>query len=178
MHIEGYLWLKTSDYSGAVALLESETKQSCLATTDLKVIRGDWRKYEFSLTASQTDSPARFAILFPGKGTIWIDQVSLIPVMQCLVMCAATSLKKVRALKPSFIRGRVEMSRKTIVGRGALAARRACHLVEPLWKNEPKLSDFAPMSSFCFLAVGAEPSITVNVEGRGATVEEAAAWVE
>jgi alpha-N-arabinofuranosidase len=26
--------------------------------------------------------------------------------------------------------------------------------------------------------VGAEPSITVNVEGRGATVEEAAAWVE
>ena len=27
-------------------------------------------------------------------------------------------------------------------------------------------------------AVGAEPTITVNVEGRGATVEEAAAWVE
>jgi alpha-N-arabinofuranosidase len=27
-------------------------------------------------------------------------------------------------------------------------------------------------------AAGAEPSITVNVEGRGATVEEAAAWVE
>src|SRR4030095_11892624 len=26
--------------------------------------------------------------------------------------------------------------------------------------------------------VGAEPTITVNVEGRGATVEEAAAWVE
>src|SRR4029078_10524140 len=27
-------------------------------------------------------------------------------------------------------------------------------------------------------AVGAEPSITVNVEGRGATAAEAAAWVE
>jgi len=27
-------------------------------------------------------------------------------------------------------------------------------------------------------AVGAEPTITINVEGRGATVEEAAAWVE
>jgi alpha-N-arabinofuranosidase len=26
--------------------------------------------------------------------------------------------------------------------------------------------------------VGAEPTITVNVEGRGATVDEAAAWVE
>ena len=35
------------------------------------------------------------------------------------------------------------------------------------------------MSSSPFArAVGAEPSITVNVEGRGATVEEAAAWVE
>ena len=47
------------------------------------------------------------------------------------------------------------------------------------WKNEPEPATSAPTSSLRFSRrVGAEPSLTVNVEGRGATVEEAAAWVE
>ena len=47
------------------------------------------------------------------------------------------------------------------------------------WKNEPEPSDFGTDEFIPFARhVGAEPSITVNVEGRGATAEEAAAWVE
>ncbi|HEX5890699.1 MAG TPA: alpha-L-arabinofuranosidase C-terminal domain-containing protein, partial [Pyrinomonadaceae bacterium] len=47
------------------------------------------------------------------------------------------------------------------------------------WKNEPEPGDFGT-DEFIMLsrALGTEPSITVNVEGRGATVAEAAAWVE
>jgi len=47
------------------------------------------------------------------------------------------------------------------------------------WKNEPEPSDFGTDEFINFArAVGAEPSITVNVEGRGATVAEAAGWIE
>ena len=47
------------------------------------------------------------------------------------------------------------------------------------WKNEPEPSDFGTDEFVMFAReLGAEPSITVNVEGRGATAEEAAAWVE
>jgi alpha-N-arabinofuranosidase len=47
------------------------------------------------------------------------------------------------------------------------------------WKNEPEPSDFGTDEYIQFCRnTGAEPTITVNVEGRGATPEEAAAWVE
>ena len=47
------------------------------------------------------------------------------------------------------------------------------------WKNEPEPGDIGTDEFVAFCRrVGAEPSITVNVEGRGATAEEAAAWVE
>ena len=46
-------------------------------------------------------------------------------------------------------------------------------------KNEPEPSDFGTDEFIKFCRnVGAEPSITVNVEGLGATAQEAAAWVE
>src|SRR5688572_32173054 len=36
-------------------------------------------RYEFTLRPTRSDPLARFAILFPAKGTVWIDQVSLMP---------------------------------------------------------------------------------------------------
>jgi UDP-glucose 4-epimerase len=45
--------------------------------------------------------------------------------------------------------------------------------------NDYEPGDFGTVEFIALArAVGAEPSITVNVEGRGATVAEAAAWVE
>ena len=47
------------------------------------------------------------------------------------------------------------------------------------WKNEAEPADFGTAEYIQFSRnVRAEPTITVNVEGRGATAEEAAAWVE
>jgi alpha-N-arabinofuranosidase len=51
--------------------------------------------------------------------------------------------------------------------------------VNASWGNELEPSDFGTDELVQFARrVGAEPSITVNVEGRGATADEAAAWVQ
>ncbi len=179
---QGYLWMKTSDYVGAVTLaLESEAQQGVVyASTEVNVIRGDWRKYEFTLASPKTDPLARFAILFPGKGTIWIDQVSLMPGDAMPGGVRRDVFEKIKALRPAFIRwpgGNVAQDYRWLWGVGPRDARVTWSNLS--WKNEPEPSDFGT-DEFILLsrALGAEPSITVNVEGRGATVEEAAAWVE
>jgi len=179
---QGYLWMKTNDYLGAVALaLESEAQPGVVyASTEVNVIRGDWRKYEFTLAPSKTDSLARIAILFPGKGTIWIDQVSLMPGDAMPGGVRRDVFEKIKALRPAFIRwpgGNVAQDYRWLWGVGPRDARVTWSNLS--WKNEPEPSDFGT-DEFILLsrAVGAEPSITVNVEGRGATAEEAAAWVE
>ena len=182
LRYQGYLWMKTSDYVGAVTLaLESEAQQGAIyASTDVSAIRGDWRKYEFTLTPAKTDSLARFAILFPGKGTIWIDQVSLMPGDAMPGGVRREVFDKVKALRPAFIRwpgGNVAQDYRWPWGVGPRDARVTWSNLS--WKNEPEPGEFGTDEFILFSrAVGAEPSITVNVEGRGATVEEAAAWVE
>ena len=182
LRYQGYLWMKTSDYVGAVTLaLESEAQQGAIyASTDVSAIRGDWRKYEFTLTPAKTDSLARFAILFPGKGTIWIDQVSLMPGDAMPGGVRREVFDKVKALRPAFIRwpgGNVAQDYRWPWGVGPRDARVTWSNLS--WKNEPEPGDFGTDEFILFSrAVGAEPSITVNVEGRGATAEEAAAWVE
>ena len=179
---QGYLWMKTSDYVGAVTFaLKSEAQQGVVyASTEVNVIRGDWRKYEFTLAPLKTDSLARFAILFPGKGTIWIDQVSLMPGDALPGGVRRDVFEKIKALRPAFIRwpgGNVAQDYRWLWGVGPRDARVTWSNLS--WKNEPEPGDFGT-DEFILLsrALGAEPSITVNVEGRGATVEEAAAWVE
>ena len=62
---------------------------------------------------------------------------------------------------------------------GRRAARRARPWINKAWWNEREPGDFGSDEFIAFAArVGAEPIVIVNVEGRGATPEEAAAWVE
>ena len=81
---------------------------------------------------------------------------------------------------PRSSAGPAATSRRTIAGRGASArATAAPSWVNLSWQNEPEPGDIGTDEFVAFCRrVGAEPSITVNVEGRGATAEEAAAWVE
>lgn len=178
----GYLWLKTDDYRGAVMVaLESDVSLGeVYASTEINVISGDWRKYDFTLRSSETDPLARFAILFPGHGRIWVDQVSLFPAHSIPGGVRREVFEKIKDLKPSFIRwpgGNVAQDYRWLWGIGPRDQRVTWTNLS--WKNEPEPSDFGT-DEFILLAraVGAEPSITVNVEGRGATAAEAAAWVE
>jgi alpha-N-arabinofuranosidase len=183
LEYRGYVWLKTSDYEGNVTVaLESDSDQRQLyaAANLAQISKGDWRRYEFSLKPLRNDLLARFAILFPGKGTIWIDQVSLMPADAAPGGVRRDVFDKIKLLKPAFIRwpgGNVAQDYHWLWGIGPRDERVTWTNLS--WKNEPEPSDFGT-DEFVMLAraAGAEPSITVNVEGRGATAAEAAAWVE
>jgi len=178
----GYIWAKTNDYTGAITLaLESDVKEGVVyASAEVNVVRGDWRKYEFNLTPAQTDSLARFAILFPGKGRVWIDQVSLLPGDAIPGGVRLDVFERIKALRPAFVRwpgGNVAQDYRWLWGIGPRDRRVTWANLS--WKNEPEPSDFGTDEFILFSrALATEPSITVNIEGRGATVEEASAWVE
>jgi alpha-N-arabinofuranosidase len=178
----GYLWLKGTDYTGPVTVaLESDVNEGeVYASADIKGIADEWRKYEFILRPNRNDSLARLAVLFPGRGRVWVDQISLMPGDAMPGAVRRDVFEKIKALKPAFIRwpgGNVAQDYRWLWGVGPRDERFTWANLS--WKNEPEPSDFGTDEFILFArAVGAEPSITVNVEGRGASVEEAAAWVE
>jgi alpha-N-arabinofuranosidase len=189
----GYLWAKTLEttettgamstagYRGRISVsLEAEVPgEQPYAETDLAAVSGDWKKYEFRLRTQKTDPLARLAILFFGSGRLWVDQVSLIP-EDAVDGVRRDVFDRVKALHPAFIRwpgGNVAQDYHWMWGTGPRDER--VTWINLSWKNEPEPSDFGTDEFVRFSHnVGAEPSLTVNVEGRGATAEEAAAWVE
>jgi alpha-N-arabinofuranosidase len=178
---EGYLWLKTTDYAGivTVALEEDISGGEAYAEAEIRVVSGEWRRFAFALRPRRGDPLARLAILFPGNGRIWIDQVSLVP-GDATDGVRADVFERIRALDPAFLRwpgGNVAQDYHWIWGVGQRDRRPVWTNLS--WKNEPEPGDFGT-DEYVALSrrVGAEPTLTVNVEGRGATVEEAAAWVE
>ena len=177
----GYLWMKTRTFAGAVTIaLEADIDGGRVYDeTRIAKADGDWTRYTFTLTPGASDPLARFAILVDGQGTLWIDQVSLIP-GDAVDDVRADVLEKVKALHPAFIRwpgGNVAQDYRWQWGVGPRDARPTW--INLSWRNELEPGDFGTNEFIRFARnVGAEPSITVNVEGRGATADEAAAWVE
>ena len=176
-----YAWLKSTGYEGAVvaALEQDITGGTVYAESEVRGVAGDWRKYEFTLRPDRADPLARFALLFPGRGRVWVDQVSLLP-DDAVDGVRADVESRIAALRPAFFRwpgGNVAQDYHWQWGVGPRDARPTW--VNLSWRNEPEPSDFGTDEYLAFCRrVGAEPTLTVNVEGRGATVEEAAAWVE
>jgi len=180
----GYVWMKRDSFAGVVtAALEADRAGGRVydeaRITEISAGDGDWKQYAFTLKPTASDPLARFAILFNGSGTVWIDQVSLMP-GDAVSGVRADVLEKVKALAPAFIRwpgGNVAQDYHWRWGIGPRDKRPAW--INLSWKNEPEPSDFGTDEFIRFArAAGAEPSITVNVEGRGATADEAAAWVD
>jgi alpha-N-arabinofuranosidase len=177
----GYLWLKGSQFDGfvTVALERDRTEGESYTSTDLHPKGDGWTKYEFTLTPSETDPLAKFSILIHGTGTIWIDQVSLMP-GDAVAGAPAEVFQKIRDLRPSFIRwpgGNVAQDYHWMRGVGPRDSRPSW--VNRAWWNEIESSDYGTNEFIALCkALGTQPSITVNVEGSGATAEEAANWVE
>lgn len=179
----GYIWLRTTDYEGDITVAlesDSDRRQIYAATNLQQIVRGNWRRYDFALHPTHNDPLARFAILFRGRGTVWIDQVSLMPAEVAPGDVRRDVFDKIKLLKPAFIRwpgGNVAQDYRWLCCIGPRDQRTTWPNLS--WKNEPEPGDFGTDEFVMFArAVGSEPSITVNVEGNGATVEEAAAWVE
>ena len=81
LEYQGYVWARTSSFDGAltVALEADASDGRTYASARITNVAGDWTKYTFTLRPDATDPNARFAIVFDGQGTVWIDQVSLMP---------------------------------------------------------------------------------------------------
>ncbi len=177
----GSLWIKADGFDGevVVALEADRAAGPVYDEASIANVAGDWKRYVFSLKSAASDPLARMAILFTGQGTVWIDQVSLLP-GDAIGDVRADTFQKVKALRPAFIRypgGNVAQDYHWQWGVGPRDERPAW--INLSWNNEIEPSDFGTDEFVTFArAVGAEPTITVNVEGRGATAEEAAAWVE
>jgi alpha-N-arabinofuranosidase len=178
----GYLWLRTTTtFAGRVrvALEEDRSGGRTHAEAEVRDVEGDWKQYPFTLRPERADPHARLAILFEGTGRLWMDQVSLQP-GDAVGGVRADVEALIAALRPSFLRwpgGNVAQDYHWAWGVGPRDRRPLW--VNLSWKNELEPGDIGT-DEFVALCrrVGAEPSITVNVEGRGATPEEAAAWVE
>jgi alpha-L-arabinofuranosidase len=196
----GYLWIKADSFKGDIRVaLEADTSggpiydearvtnvggptplaRATPRRAEASGEGGEWKQYPFTLRPAASDALARFTILFTGQGTVWVDQVSLVP-GDAVDGVRADVLEKVKALTPAFVRwpgGNVAQDYRWQWGIGPRDQRPTW--INLSWKNEPEPGDFGTDEFIRFARnVGAEPSITVNVEGRGATAAEAAAWVE
>jgi alpha-L-arabinofuranosidase len=178
---DGYIWIKAGDFKGhvSIALGENAAGGEVYASADIPDVAGGWRQYKFVVTPSKSDPQARFAVLFYGKGGLWVDQVSLTP-GDAVDGVRRDVFDKVKGLHPAFIRwpgGNVAQDYHWMWGVGPRDQRTTW--INVSWGNELEPSEFGTDEYIQFCRnLGAEPSITVNVEGAGATVEEAAAWVE
>ena len=158
-----------------VSLEEDRSGGEVYGMTALESIPSDWTRYEIELPIARTDPSARFVLRMFGVGTIWIDQLSLMP-GDAKEGIRADVLEKVLALKPAFIRwpgGNVAQDYHWEWGIGPQDERPVW--VNMSWDDDPEPADFGTIEylQFCQL-VGAEPNIVVNLEGRGVTVVEAA----
>src|SRR5207248_1310746 len=163
----------------AVALEQDRTEGERYAAADISGVSGDWRKYEFTLTPSASDALAKLAILFYGKGRIWVDQVSLMP-GDAVGGVRRDVFERIRDEHPAFLRwpgGNVAQDYHWQWGIGERDRRPIW--VNLSWANELESSDFGTDEYIAFCrSVGAEPTLVVNVEGRGATAEETSQWAE
>ncbi|MGH8639557.1 MAG: alpha-L-arabinofuranosidase C-terminal domain-containing protein, partial [Burkholderiales bacterium] len=179
----GSLWLRTWDFAGrlSAALEQDRTGGEIYTSTELGDVAADgaWKQYRFVLRPARADPLARLAILLDGRGRVWIDQVSLMP-GDAVDDVRADVFERVKALQPAFLRwpgGNVAQDYHWIWGVGPRDERR--EWINLSWWNEREPSDFGTGEFIRFCRnLGAEPHLVVNVEGRGATAEEAAAWVE
>jgi alpha-N-arabinofuranosidase len=178
----GYFWVRRESFEGrlTVGLEQDRSGGESYAAQAVTLAQGerDWRRYEFALTPDRADPLAKLVILFEGKGTLWLDQVSLMP-GDAVDGVRRDVFEKVQALRPAFIRwpgGNVAQDYHWRWGVGPRDQRPSW--INLSWNHELEPSDFGT-DEFLRLCrnLGADPHLVINVEGRGATAEEAAAWV-
>jgi alpha-N-arabinofuranosidase len=177
------LWLRTWDFTGrvSVALEQDRTGGVSYASADLGSVSADgtWRRYPVTLRPAVADPLAKLAILLDGRGRVWIDQVSLMP-GDAVGQVRADVFARVQALRPAFVRwpgGNVAQDYHWIWGVGPRDERP--EWINLSWWDEREPGDFGTLEFLELCGrLNAEPHLVVNVEGRGATAEEAADWVE
>ncbi len=78
--LQGRIYLRGEHLQGkvTVALQNADGTQE-YASRQLKGIGKEWKKFSFALTPEADDPEARFVVYLDRPGSLWIDQVSLMP---------------------------------------------------------------------------------------------------
>lgn len=98
------LYMKGEASRGVRISLSDNEGTACIETT-LKVDSSDWKKYEFTFTPKHTIKSAAIRIGLPGKGTVWVDLLSLYA--KSALDCGgyrADLLQAIKELQPATIR--------------------------------------------------------------------------
>jgi len=95
------LHLRAGDARGPVQVILWGNNKT-YATAEFKPTER-WQRFEATLTPTDSDTHATFTISFRGPGTIWIDQVSLMPV-NTVFGWRTDVAEALKALKPGIIR--------------------------------------------------------------------------
>jgi alpha-L-arabinofuranosidase len=178
----GSIWIKSETFEGTlrVVLEPDRTGGPSYASAERPVAAdASWRRYAFALSPTRSDPLAKLTLLFDGRGRLWLDQASLMPA-DAVDGVRKDVFQKIKELRPAFIRwpgGNVAQDYHWGWGIGPRDERP--FWINPSWDDELEPSDLGT-DEYVRLCrnLGAEPTLVVNVEGRGATAEEAAAWVE
>ncbi len=182
---DGYVWIKLPSKDGyagdiTVALEEDNSDGETYAQATMPITAdAEWKQYRFSLTPTKTDRFAKLTFLFPGTGTVYMDEASLEP-GNAQEQVRPDSEGMIANLKPSFLRwpgGNVAQDYHWQWGIGPRDKRPVW--TNKSWSNAPEPDDLGTDEYLALCArLHIEPSITVNVNGAGATAQEAANWVE
>jgi alpha-L-arabinofuranosidase len=95
------------NFSGPLTATLEKQDGTVLASQDVAYSGVDWKKYDVKLTASASDTNARFVLSTKTTGTIWLDQVSLFPAEtfnQRPNGLRADLMQMLLVLHPAFIR--------------------------------------------------------------------------
>ena len=150
------------------------------AAASIDAIGDTWRRHEVVLAASASDPLAKLALLFEGEGELHVDEASLVPTDAGAGLVRTDVLDRLRALTPGFLRwpgGNVAQDYRWLFAVGDRDRRQTWTNLS--WQDAPEPADFGTAEYLALArALGTEPTICVNLAGRGATAAEAAAWVE
>jgi alpha-L-arabinofuranosidase len=96
---------RAENFSGPLTVRLVSTNAHELATGEIKSISGDWEYQTVELVGADSDPKAKLEISATGKGTLFLDMVSLLPKQTWKDHGLRPDLAEaLRALKPAFMR--------------------------------------------------------------------------
>jgi alpha-L-arabinofuranosidase len=92
-------------FTGAIAVALESAEGKVIAKADTGGVGTDWTKHDGVLKSMATDPKARLVVSIDAPGTVWVDQVSLMPGDASDARpFRADLLEKLRAMRPAFVR--------------------------------------------------------------------------
>lgn len=99
------MYVRSDDYRGALDVKIEKPDGAVLGGKSFDSIARDWKKYEVTLTAAETETNARLAIWVSQPGTLYIDMVSLMPIDTFKGHATRKDLTQMLAdMHPAFVR--------------------------------------------------------------------------